>query len=122
MAENKEMLSVIVRALDSKKGINIEALQIENITVLTDYFVICTGTSNTHVKALADEVEYQMTKQLSIEPLHRDANDGGKWILLDYSGIMVHIFSEQYRDFYKLERLWADGVQVDISEFIKEEE
>ncbi len=118
--QNNEILRVAVQSLDSKKGKDIEVLQIDNITVMTDYFIICTGTSATHVKALTDEVEYQITQQLSLEPIHKDRNDGGKWMLLDYAGVMIHIFCEQSRDFYKLERLWADGTQVDIQNWIKE--
>lgn len=121
MANNEQMLEIIVKALDSKKGKDLQALKIDEITVLSDYFVICTGTSATHVKALADEVEFQMTEQLNTEPIHKDRNDGGKWILLDYAGIMVHVFCAESRDFYKLERLWADGVQVDISAWTEEE-
>ncbi len=119
--QNNDILRVAVQSLDGKKGKDLQVLQIDSITVMTDYFVICTGTSATHVKALADEVEYQITEQLAIEPIHKDMNDGGKWLLLDYAGVMIHVFCEQSRDFYKLERLWADGVQVDISKWIKED-
>lgn len=118
---NNDILRVVVGALDAKKGRDLQVLKIDNITVMTDYFVICTGTSATHVKALADEAEYQVTEQLGLEPIHKDLNDGGKWMLLDYAGVMVHIFCEQSRDFYKLERLWADGTAVDLSEWIKED-
>lgn len=118
---NHDILGVVIRALDSKKGKDIQVLKIDNITVMTDYFVICSGGSSTQVKALADEAEYQVTQQLSLEPIHKDINDGGKWMLLDYAGVMVHVFCEESRDFYKLERLWADGEPVDISEWIKED-
>ena len=119
--QNNDILRVAVQSLDGKKGKDIQILRIDNVTVMTDYFVICTGTSATHVKALADEVEYQITEQLKTEPIHKDMNDGGKWLLLDYAGVMIHVFCEQSRDFYKLERLWADGQQVDLSEWIKED-
>ena len=118
---NRDILEVVVRALDSKKGKDIQVLKIDSITVMTDYFVICTGGSSTQVKALADEAEYQVTQQLSLEPIHKDMNDGGKWMLLDYAGVMVHVFCEESRDFYKLERLWADAEPIDISEWIKED-
>lgn len=118
---NRDILEVVVRALDSKKGKDIQVLKIDSITVMTDYFVICTGGSSTQVKALADEAEYQVTQQLSLEPIHKDINDGGKWMLLDYAGVMVHVFCEESRDFYKLERLWADAEPIDISEWIKED-
>ncbi len=119
--QNHDILRVAVQTLDAKKGKDLQALKIDNITVMTDYFVICTGTSATHVKSLADEVEYQITEQLSLEPIHKDLNDGGKWMLLDYAGVMIHIFCEQSRDFYKLERLWADGTQLDLTEWVKED-
>ncbi|MBQ6946845.1 MAG: ribosome silencing factor [Clostridia bacterium] len=119
---NQKILEVVVRALDSKKGQDIQVLKIDNITVMTDYFVICTGGSSTQVKALADEAEYQVTQQLCLEPIHKDLNDGGKWMLLDYAGVMVHVFCAESRDFYKLERLWADGEPIDISEMLKEDE
>ena len=119
--QNNDILRVAVQSLDGKKGKDIQVLRIDNVTVMTDYFVICTGTSATHVKALADEAEYQITEQLATEPIHKDMNDGGKWLLLDYAGVMIHVFCEQSRDFYKLERLWADGQQVDLSEWIKED-
>ena len=111
----------IVKVLDARKGHDIKLLHVEEQTTIADYFVICTGTSATHVKALADEVEYQITEQLATEPIHKDMNDGGKWLLLDYAGVMIHVFCEQSRDFYKLERLWADGEQVDLSEWIMED-
>ena len=119
--QNKEILRVAVQSLDGKKGKDLQVLQIDNITVMTDYFVICTGTSATHVKALADEVEYQITEQLAVEPIHKDINDGGKWLLLDYAGVMIHVFCEQSRDFYKLERLW-NGAEVIKSEDYEVEE
>ncbi len=118
---NQKLLEVIVRSLDSKKGQDIQVLKIDSITVMTDYFVICTGGSSTQVKALADEAEYQVTQQLGIEPIHKDLNDGGKWMLLDYAGVMVHVFCTESRDFYKLERLWADGESMDIAQWIKED-
>ncbi len=122
MADNNQaLLEVIVRALDSKKGKDIQVLKIDSITVMADYFVICTGGSSTQVKSLADEAEYQVTQQLSVEPIHKDLNDGGKWMLLDYAGVMVHVFCAESRDFYKLERLWADGESVDISNWVKED-
>lgn len=119
--QNNEILRVAVSTLDAKKAQDLQVLQIDNITVMTDYFVICTGTSATHVKALTDEVEYQITQQLGVEPIHKDLNDGGKWMLLDYAGVMIHIFCEQSRDFYKLDRLWADGTPVDLSQWVKED-
>ena len=119
--ENNKLLETILQTLDNKKAIDLDAIRIDDITVLTDYFVICTGTSTTHVKTLADEVEVKVKEALDIDPAHRDGYDGGKWVLLDYSDVMVHVFCEEYREFYKLERLWADGKQVDVSSYLKED-
>lgn len=111
----QETLATIVKALDSKRAEDIRVLYVENLTILGDYFVIANGTSTTHTRTLADEVEYQMS-QKQIEPLHREGRgNGSNWIVLDYGDIIVHIFYKETRDFYQLERLWADGEPVDIS-------
>ena len=107
---------VIIKALDSKKGLDIQLIKVSDITALTEYFIIATGTSSTQVKALADEAEYQLSKQ-GVEPHHIEGRSTG-WILLDYSDVVVHVLNEQAREFYDLERLWADGEQIDISNII----
>ncbi len=115
----QETLAVIVKALDSKRAEEIRVLGVEKLTILGDYFVIANGTSTTHTRTLADEVEYQLS-QHQIEPLHREGRgNGSNWIVLDYGDIIVHIFYKETRDFYQLERLWADGDPVDISAWIK---
>ena len=111
---------VIARALDFKKGGDIKILNIANVSVLADYFVIVNGTSNTHTRTLADEVEFQLT-QKGEEPLRREADTGNTWIVLDYADIIIHVFYKEARNFYKLESLWADGEQVDISGLIVKE-
>ena len=113
----QERLELIIRTLDLKKGEDIQALKIGDLTILADYFVIVNGTSNTHAKTLADEVEYVLS-QKGIEPRHREADTGNTWIILDYSDIIVNVFYKDTRNFYKLESLWADGEQVDISELL----
>ncbi len=115
----QEKLEIIIKALDSKRGEEIQAIQIGDLTILGDYFVIANGTSSTHTRTLADEVEYQMS-QKGIEPTHREGRgNGSSWIVLDYSDIIVHVFHKDAREFYQLERLWADGEPVDISAWIK---
>ena len=109
----------IARALDSKKGMDIKILKIEDLTVLADYFVIATGNSNTQVKALANETEYQL-EQAGVKNLRREGYDAGGWVLLDYNTVIVHIFQPSTRDFYALERLWADAVPVS-TDFLNEE-
>ncbi len=116
----KEKLELIIKTLDLKKGEDIQAIKISDLTILADYFVIANGTSNTHTRTLADEVEFQLSQQ-GIEPERREADTGNTWIILDYADIIVHVFYKDTRDFYKLEGLWADGEQIDISSLITED-
>ena len=108
------MAEIAVKALDGKKGKEIKLIRIDKITTLAEYFVICTGTSNTQINALCDEVEKQLT-EAGEEPLHREGYRGGTWVLLDYGCIVVHVFKDEARKFYSLEHLWADGEEVDLS-------
>lgn len=114
------MVAVAVKALDSKKGKDIRVLYTADQTTLADYFVICNGTSNTQVKALADAVEDAMTKA-GEEPHHVEGHRGGQWTLMDYSSVVVHIFTDEAREFYALERLWSDAAPVDVSEYLSGE-
>ena len=117
MLTAKEVAYEVTKALDEKKGMNIKLLRIDEVSSLADYFLICTGTSNTHVKTLCDFAEYTMD-QLGEKMLGREGHRGNSWELLDYGSVVVHVFTEEAREFYALERLWADGEQVDISSLI----
>ena len=114
MVNAKEMALAAAKALDSKKGRDIKVLEIDKITTLADYFVICSGGSNTQINALCDAVEKELTEK-GEEPLHREGYRGGTWVLLDYGCIVVHVFNDEARKFYSLEHLWADGEEVDLS-------
>ncbi|MCQ2491352.1 MAG: ribosome silencing factor [Ruminococcus sp.] len=116
----KEKLELIVKTLDSKRGEDIQVIRVEDLTILADYFVIVNGTSNTHSRTLADEVEFVLS-QKGVEPERREADTGNTWIILDYADIIVHVFYKETRSFYKLEGLWADGEQVDISSLLVKE-
>ncbi|WP_294753859.1 ribosome silencing factor [uncultured Ruminococcus sp.] len=116
----QEKLELIIKTLDNKKGEDIQAIKISDLTILADYFVIVNGNSNTHARTLADEVEFVLS-QKGIEPLRREADTGNTWIILDYADIIVHVFYKDTRNFYKLEGLWADGEQLDISSLITKE-
>ena len=107
-----------VKILDKKKAIDIKAIHITDYSIVADYFVIATGTSNTHVKSLADELEYEMSK-LGIEPNHIEGKATG-WIVLDYGTVIVHIFTGESREYYNLERIWSDAEDVDLSDVITE--
>ena len=115
--KENEKLKVIVKALDSKKADDIQVISIGDLTIVADYFVIANGTSNTHTKSLAEEVEFKMSQQ-GIEPLRTEGYQGSTWIVLDYGDIVVHVFYKETRDHYNLERLWSDGKNIDIKEFI----
>lgn len=117
----QQKLEVIVKALDSKRAEDIQAIKIGDLTIIADYFVIADGTSNIHTKALAEEVEFKMT-QLGIEPLRTEGYQGQTWIVLDYGDVVVHVFYKETRDHYNLERLWSDGTSVDISQYLVKEE
>jgi ribosome-associated protein len=92
--------------LDSKKAVEINILHVHDKSVISDYFVIATGTSSTHVKSLADEVESELEK-LKVLPLSHAGKLSNSWVLLDYGDVIVHIFSQEARDFYDLEKLWS---------------
>ena len=107
----KEIAEAIAEALDSKKAKDIKVLYVEDKTVLAEYFVICTGNSNTQVKALAGEVEYRLGLR-NIEPYNIEGRDNGTWLVLDYSNVIVHIFHHTTREFYQLDKLWNSGNNV----------
>ena len=113
----QEKLEKIVQTLDKKKAEDIRVIGITNLTIIADYFIIATGTSTTQVKALADEVEYQLS-QSGVEPKGSEGYRSSTWIVLDYADIVVHVFYRDTRNEYQLERLWADGEQVDISHLL----
>lgn len=114
-----ELVTIAVKALDGKKAKDIQVFKIDELSTLGDYLVIANGTSSTQVRALADEVEYQMT-QSGREPHHIEGR-ATNWYLLDYQSVMIHIFDKDARAFYNLDRLWADAETVDISELITED-
>ena len=120
MLSAKEVAFQVTKALDEKKGMDIKLLKIDQVSTLADYFLICTGTSSTHVKTLCDYAEYTL-EQLGAPMLGREGHRGNSWELLDFGSIVVHVFTEEARHFYDLERLWADAEQVDLREIIIEE-
>ena len=110
MLDAEDALSVanaIADVLDSKKGHDIKVLHVADKTVIADYFVICTGNSSTQVRALAGEVEYRL-EQRGIKPYGVEGRDNNSWLIVDYSNVIVHVFSREARDFYKLDKLYCD--------------
>ena len=117
MLTPKEIAYSVTKALDEKKGMDIKLLKIDHVSSLADYFLICTGTSNTHVRTLCDYAEFVL-EELGEPMLGREGHRGNAWELLDYGTIVVHVFTEEAREFYNLERLWADAETIDISDII----
>ena len=117
--DRTELMKNIVATLDNKKATDIKSLEITELTSVADYFVIATGTSGTHIRALADEVQDTLTKQ-GVEPKSVEGKSTG-WILLDYGTTVVHVFTPDQRELYSLEHLWGDAKEVDISAIITEE-
>lgn len=109
----KEIALAAARALEEKKGIGVKLLEVTEVTTLAEYFLICTGTSNTHVNSLCDAVEEAV--DACGEPLlHREGHRGGTWVLLDFGSLVVHVFTDETRAFYDLERMWNDATPVPI--------
>lgn len=119
--ENSETLAkFIVSVLDSKKARDIKLLHVEKQTIIADYFVICTGTSRTQIRSLADEIEFKL-EPYGVTAFHTEGADTGVWVLQDYGSVIVHLFNRESRDFYKLEKLYQDTTEHDISELITED-
>ena len=111
----KELAILAAKALDSKKGADIKVMEVTDLTSLADYFVICTGSSNTQINALCDAVEERFELEAGEKALHREGHRGGTWVLLDYGCVVVHVFNNEAREFYSLERLWSDGKPLDLA-------
>ena len=110
-ANPEELAHAIFDVLDAKKAHGIKVLRVNDQTVITDYFVICNGNSGTQVKSLAGEVEYKLGLR-GVDPVHFEGRDNNGWIVLDYSSVIVHIFSRENRDFYQLEKLYGDAEEI----------
>ena len=117
MMTPKQVAEKIVKALDAKKARDIKLLKTDDLTVLADYFVICTAGSTTQIKTLADEVDKVMS-EAGEPPLRREGYRSGGWVLLDFGCVIVHLFMEETREFYNLERLWSDAQEIDIQEIL----
>ena len=119
MLTPRETMELIVQALDSKKARDITVLKTEAITVLADYFIICTATSTTQIKTLTDETSKFLSER-DEPPLRTEGYRSGGWVLIDFGCAVVHLFLNEMRTFYDLERLWNDAKTVDISELVSE--
>jgi len=120
MLTPKDIAELIVKTIDGKKAHDIKLLRTTDVTVLADYFVICTATSTTQIKTLADEVEAVLEAQGEAK-LHREGHRGGDWVLIDFGCVVVHLFMEEARQFYNLERLWANAEEISIDSIVMPE-
>ena len=119
MMTSAEVMKLIVKTLDSKKAADIKVLKTEKVTILADYFVICTATSSTHVKTLSEETD-KILSENGEAPLRTEGYRAGGWVLVDFGCVIVHIFTDEVRKFYGLERLWGDAEHIDISGLVTE--
>lgn len=109
----KEILKTIYDALDDKKANNIVILDISEISEITDYFVICSGSNQNQVQAISDNVEEELAKK-DIKGKKIEGFKNAEWILMDYSDFVIHIFSDEQREFYGLEKIWSDAKRVEV--------
>ena len=114
--ETLELIKIAANALNEKKAKQIMAVKISDLTVLSDYFLICTATSSTQIRALCDEVEDKL-EQAGLRPHHFEGRATG-WVALDYGQVIIHIFGVKERDYYGLDRMWSDGELLDMNEIL----
>lgn len=116
MSKASEMVKLAAAALEDKKAVDIRVLDIEKISTIADYFIIASGANRNQVQAMADNVEEVLGKA-GYSPKSVEGYRNANWILLDYGDVVLHIFDEENRLFYDLERIWRDGTQVDLDNF-----
>ncbi|MGH8912244.1 MAG: ribosome silencing factor [Acidimicrobiia bacterium] len=110
--DSEQIAQMAADAIDDKKGFDVELLEVGDLLAITEIFVIATGTSRTHVRAVADGVEEALAEKAGRKPLRREGADQGEWVLLDYGDVVVHLFQPEQRDYYGLERLWRDAPKI----------
>ena len=118
MTTEKQMAQLVCRALDEKKGRDIKVIDIHDVSVIADYFVSASGSNQNQVQAMVDNVEEQLGRA-GFEPKQVEGVRNSSWILMDYGDVIVHVFDEENRLFYDLERIWRDGKTLDMEEFLK---
>lgn len=110
------LISNIVWGIDNVKGIDVSLLDLRDIeNTVCSYFVVCTGSSNTHVNAIVSAIKKTVSKELKEKPFHTEGNDNAEWVLIDYVNVVVHVFQKQTRDYYNIEELWGDAKTTKIA-------
>jgi len=117
LVESAKLARMAALSADDKKGKDVRILDIRSISTVTDYFVICSGTSPTHVRAIADNVESKLSES-GLRLHHMEGYQNGRWILLDFLDVVVHVMAPEERSFYNLERLWGDAPEVAFSQAV----
>ena len=118
VSSEKMMSQIACKAIDDKKGLDIKVIDIHNVSVIADYFVIASGTNSNQVQAIVDNVEEQLGRA-GFEAKQIEGNRNSSWILMDYGDVIVHVFDEENRLFYDLERIWRDGKVLEMDEFLE---
>ena len=118
MSKSLEMAKLACKALDDKKGLDIKVIDIHDVSVIAEYFIIASGTNVNQVQAMVDNVEDTLGRA-GYEAKQIEGNKSSSWILMDYGDLIVHVFDEENRLFYDLERIWRDGKLLDVNEFLK---
>ncbi|THE07233.1 ribosome silencing factor [Enterococcus hirae] len=117
MIDSKEQLKIAVEAADSKRGEDILALDVRKVSLLADYFMICSANSERQIQAITEEI-IEKQEENNYEVKRIEGKEGGKWILIDLGDVIVHVFHTPERSFYNLEKLWSDAPLVDLSEWL----
>ena len=118
VSTEKMMAQIACKAIDDKKGHDIKIIDIHNVSVIADYFVIASGTNSNQVQAIVDNVEEQLGRA-GFEAKQIEGNRNSSWILMDYGDVIVHVFDEENRLFYDLERIWRDGKVLEMDAFLE---
>lgn len=118
VSTEKMMAQIACKAIDDKKGQDIKIIDIHNVSVIADYFVIASGTNSNQVQAIVDNVEEQLGRA-GFEAKQTEGNRNSSWILMDYGDVIVHVFDEENRLFYDLERIWRDGKVLEMDAFLE---
>lgn len=120
MIENNALLNAVIKGIQDVKGEEISVIDLRKIdNSVCDYFVICSGSSSTNVKAIADSVQKETATELNESPWHVEGKMNAEWVLMDYSELVVHVFTRETREYYALEDLWADAEITEISELVE---
>mgnify|MGYP000889045205 FL=1 len=111
-----ELISIIIKGIDDVKGDDIQLLDLREIeNTVCDYFIICSGSSNTQVNAITGSIQKLVSKELKDKPWHVEGQNNSEWILMDYVNVVVHVFQKQIREFYDIESLWGDANITEIN-------